>query len=318
MKLKLLKIKTKILTFLGKCIGIFNANIKGIGVNYNVRYGKEKLQTLDVMYPKTQQEKSLPCVIYLHGGGWSCYDKSLFRSTCKTICKCGAVVFNCNYRLAPQNTVSDMLVDLMQIVKYLQHNAKLYNIDSNKIVLAGDSSGAHLVSLFNALLHYCNDNLNEEIDKNIIANEFSANYCKLLDENFSVKNNIAGLVLFYGAYDLTTIQESGFKHINVYVKSLICDKYDSKTYLQRISPIFYCNPNFAPTLLFSGRVDKLHNSQSQKYYERLVEINAEVNCNFYDKTNKKAHHKFITFYKNPISKKAIAIVNNFLQKLNKQ
>ena len=85
MKLKLLKLKTKTLTFLGNCIGYFNTKVKGVQANYNCHYGKDNKQTLDILYPTKQQ--NLPCVVYLHGGGWSCYDKSLFRSTCKKAVK---------------------------------------------------------------------------------------------------------------------------------------------------------------------------------------------------------------------------------------
>lgn len=315
MKLKLLKLKTKTLTFLGNCIGYFNTKVKGVQANYNCHYGKDKKQTLDILYPTKQQ--NLPCVVYIHGGGWSCYDKSLFRSTCKTIASKGAVVFNCNYRFAPKHTISDMLVDVMLAVKYAVSHAKLFGGDTSKIILAGDSSGAHLVTLFNNLLNYINHNEEKSYTDNPIATTFVSQCKQLFDNTVCLQNSIAGLILFYGAYNLDNVEESGFKHIKTFIKGVIpANTTDRQGYLQSISPTTYLYKNNQPTLLFSGEIDKLHNSQSLCYYHQLQENGSNVTAHFFDKKNKKAQHKFITFHKNPISQRAFGVIEEFVQQLN--
>lgn len=314
MKLKLLKLKTNTATLLGNCIGYFNRKVKGVQSNYNCHYGKDKKQTLDIMYPCKQQ--NLPCIIYLHGGGWSCYDKSLFRSTCKAIAKKGAVVFNCNYRLAPKHTVTDMLVDAILVVKYVISHAKLFGGDTNRIILAGDSSGAHLATLFNNLLNYLNCNPKENYVANQIVTTFADQCKELFDDTICLQNSIVGLMLFYGAFNLTNVQESGFKHIKTYIKGIIpANILDKQSYLRSISPTTYLCKNDKPIIMFSGEVDKLHNSQSLSYYQQLKDNGNNVAAHFFDKKIKKAQHKFITFYKNPISQKAFVEIEKFIKQL---
>ncbi len=291
MKYRALKIKTVIQTELAKSAYVFNRRVKGVKTFYNLRYSfYGKYSTVDVMSPSGG--KDLPCIVYFHGGGWMTYDKSLFRSEAKHFAAEGAVVFNCNYRLAPRYSVADMEKDVAAAVDFAVSTAGSYGGNPKKIILAGDSSGAHLAALF--------------INK-LARGKY--------DDN-SVLNNICGQILFYGVFDLVTAKNTGFKNINTYLNGIADSKtcgYDRR--LQKLSPVNYIMPGLPPALICSGAIDKLHNSQSRTYSEKLRVCGNVVEELFFDAKDKTAKHKFITFDFNRAAKTAVNRVGDFLNNI---
>lgn len=230
-----------------------------------------------------------PCVLYMHGGGWCAYDKRVFRSTCKRLCSCGTVVFNCNFRLAPKFSVEDMQQDIYAIIDYISANAQRYGGDPNKIILAGDSAGAHLLSLF--------------INKAILNKE-------------GVANKIVGCAFFYGVYNLETALDTGFKHLNTYMSSIVpTSTANYHRRLQELSPVNYISADIPPTLICSGQIDKLNNSQSQQYAQILREQGVTVQSLIFPKEFAAAKHKFITFDTNEAAKRSFAEFGKFIETL---
>lgn len=289
MKVRMLKLKTEIETYLSKLCGVFNKRIRGIKIKYNQNYCKDrhKYHDLDIMYGNDGKEK--PCVLYMHGGGWCAYDKRVFRSTCKRLCQCGTVVFNCNFRLAPKFSVEDMQQDIYAIIDYISANAQQYGGNPEKIILAGDSAGAHLLSLF-------------------------INKATLHDEHVAEK--VKGCAFFYGVYNLETALDTGFKHLNTYMSSIVPPStVDYHGRLQEISPVNYISANIPPTLICSGQIDKLNDSQSQQYAQILREIGVTVQSLIFPKECTAAKHKFITFDTNEAAKRSFAAFGEFIKTL---
>lgn len=287
-KIKWFKLKTTIVSYLAKFIYVFNRHVKGIKIKYNLHYAGDKKQyhTLDVIYPKAA--KNLPCVLYLHGGGWTAYDKRMFRSTCKQLSKAGTVVFNCNFSLAPKFNINDMLKDIEYIFSFIKSNAGFFGGNADKIILAGDSAGAHLHSMF--------------VNKSII------------DKKEEYTSIVKACAFFYGAYDLTTIKSSGFERIYIYLDALVKPGTpDYSEVLKSLSPINLVTKDHPKTLICSGEVDSLHQTQSAKYIEKLKENGVEVKSVVFPKDYKMAKHRFITFVKNKAAIKSFAAFKEFIQ-----
>lgn len=119
-EIKKVKLKTGLQVAFAHLAYSFNRHIKGVKAKNNQSYCTDwdKRHKLDIGYPKCAKDGGYPCVIYLHGGGWTAYDKSLFRSTAKELAKYGAVVFNCNYSLAPKYSLADMMKDMDDMFAY--------------------------------------------------------------------------------------------------------------------------------------------------------------------------------------------------------
>ena len=84
-----------------------------------------------------------PVVINIHGGGWN-HGVKESQTGFSTFFKAGFAVANIEYRLTGQATAPAAVEDTRCALIYLIKNAKQLNIDVDKIVIMGGSSGGHL------------------------------------------------------------------------------------------------------------------------------------------------------------------------------
>lgn len=293
---KKVKIKTGMQTAGAKLLYSFNRHVKGVRTKFGVSYlsdGKRE-HKLDISYPKDKAEGDYPvggypCVVYFHGGGWTAYDKCLFRSSAKELSARGAVVYNCNYRMAPKYDLADMEEDVKSAVEFAKKTAVKCGGNPNKIILAGDSSGAHLAALY--------------VNK----------LCKQNDEEAKA---VIGCVYFYGVYDLTTMGNVKFNNKEGYTQAVMPPTMPNlKQYLKRFSPINYVCPTLPPTLFCSGMVDPLHEGQTAVYMQVLKDLGVRVESLIFPEDDLSAEHRFITFSKNSAAKKSFAAFGEFIKTL---
>lgn len=90
----------------------------------------------------------LPVIINFHGGGfikpllpWMEYDAMIMAK------KFNAVVFDVDYRVAPEYKFPTAVNDAYNAYKWVLEHAKEYGGDANKIILSGWSAGANLATL---------------------------------------------------------------------------------------------------------------------------------------------------------------------------
>ncbi|MEG1582207.1 MAG: alpha/beta hydrolase [Clostridia bacterium] len=279
-KLFLIKASSAILTFLSRMVYAFNRQIPGIKTLVGIRYKKSKSNknTLNIYYkPEIKQRKEtnkklLPIIVYFHGGGWACYDKSLYNSLCRRLADLGYVVFNADYRLIPKYRLEDIMQDAKDAIYYAKDNAYKYGGDGNRVILMGDSAGAHISSMVSVLA--CNGN----------------------EEFKPLKESIKALGLFYGAYDLNTMIYTEFPHIDVYMNAIssINDENRHK-YFYDFSPVNFITEDFPPSFIASGEIDKLHESQTLVFERELTAKKVKHTNVFFDKTELRAVHAFMTF-----------------------
>ncbi|WP_248723188.1 alpha/beta hydrolase [Seonamhaeicola sp. ML3] len=113
------------------------------------------------LYKPNQSDSSKPLIIFVHGGGFASGSRNEPHITkfCKKLTQHGFAVASISYRLSMKNkgfgcdvkrkdkikafnTASE---DISHATKFLIKNSKKLGIDTNKIVLAGTSSGAEAV-----------------------------------------------------------------------------------------------------------------------------------------------------------------------------
>lgn len=130
---------------------IVTAPVLAADTMFNVSYGTDPLQKMDIYLPKGRTASFTKVIILIHGGSWSSGDKNdmlPFVDSLKRRMKDYAVV-NVNYRLATlsgNNTFPTQENDIKTAVEYLNSKRTEYNI-SPKFVMAGVSAGAHLALL---------------------------------------------------------------------------------------------------------------------------------------------------------------------------
>lgn len=103
-------------------------------------------QAGEILIPKTPGPH--PGVIVVHGGGWNSRDFQDMSSVAKSLVSHGFVVFNINYRLAPEHKHPAPIEDLDHALKYFKQHAAKFKLDPKRIGLWGYSSGGHIVSYY--------------------------------------------------------------------------------------------------------------------------------------------------------------------------
>ena len=98
--------------------------------------------------PPSPPRPLLPCVVYVHGGGWITGDKSQTSLPLLLhLAQAGVVVATVNYRLAPRVRHPQQLIDVKRAIHFLRSHAEQLHVDPELLFLAGDSAGGHLASL---------------------------------------------------------------------------------------------------------------------------------------------------------------------------
>jgi acetyl esterase len=166
----------------------------GIASQLNLNYGdsNNEDETLDIYYPENT-DSALTTVVWIHGGGWLGGDKSELSNYCKVLASKGYTVVSMNYSLAPGTNYPEQIFQINKALSYLTRNASKYNIDPKKILLAGDSGGAHLASVV----------------ANVISSEEYA--LKIGVTPGMNRDDLAGVILYCGPYDLKDKGEGDFR-----------------------------------------------------------------------------------------------------------
>jgi acetyl esterase len=100
---------------------------------------------LDVYRP-TNRPGPFPTVLYVHGGGFRILSKDTHWVMALAFARRGYQVFNINYRLAPRDRFPAAVEDVCAAYAWLAQNARAWDVDPSRLVLAGESAGANLVT----------------------------------------------------------------------------------------------------------------------------------------------------------------------------
>ncbi|HEV8060583.1 MAG TPA: alpha/beta hydrolase [Gemmataceae bacterium] len=98
---------------------------------------------LDLVRP-TATGKPVPFILWLHGGGWRQGDRKDSHPAMQDMAKLGYAGGSVEYRLAPAHKFPSPLEDARQALAFLRKNAAKYNLDPDRIAVAGGSAGGHL------------------------------------------------------------------------------------------------------------------------------------------------------------------------------
>jgi acetyl esterase/lipase len=85
-----------------------------------------------------------PCMIFVHGGGWTEGDKAPMPIVPTAA---GILVVSINYRMYPAYRFPAMIEDVKCAIRFLRSRAAEYNLNPEQIALVGHSAGGHLAAL---------------------------------------------------------------------------------------------------------------------------------------------------------------------------
>lgn len=111
-----------------------------------VHYGNEKSQFMNTLCLKEKKDKKKPVFIYIHGGGWISGITDMRNTYIVNWVNKGFQAFSINYTYAPQKFFPAQLREVYSAIDYIFDNAEKYNIDTDNIVLGGESAGGYFIS----------------------------------------------------------------------------------------------------------------------------------------------------------------------------
>ena len=256
----------------------------------DIHYGSDPRQKLDLHLPKTISDK--PCIIYIHGGGWLTGNKASFSRICAVWAAAGFPAANLNYRLAPQVEGLAIVSDIDAAVKKAVSLFEEHGCNAKKLVLAGDSAGAHLSAWYAAAA--------KQPDL--------AAWAKL---NPIPAAHIRALILIYGLYDLKTAKRSGFPFIKTYIRGFLGENPTAEK-IHKLSPLHFVDADYPRSFVCALESDALVD-ESRVLIERLKTKSAAHEVLIFGKKEYPlARHGLITSYTLAFAQKAMLAFLDFL------
>ncbi len=218
---------------------VSNENIE---IERDISYGPHSRNLFDIHYLNKNLNHKKPAIVYLHGGGFTRGNKNVIKDEPDLIhgnianffAKNDLIGINATYRLAPENQWPSGAEDVQSLIVFLMQNSDKLGINPNKIFVFGQSAGASHVASY------------------------------LFDKSFNntEKDNIAGAILFSGAYDLDLIKTNAVEQY--YGKNK--NNYYMMSSINSIST--FCCPLFVTTSEFDPPIFK---TQSERLIQKLQE-----------------------------------------------
>jgi acetyl esterase len=107
--------------------------------------------------PSAGEQRGFPIVFYVHGGGFRILSKDTHWIMALGYARRGFLVFNVSYRLAPKHRFPCAVEDVCRAFTWVVENAARFGGDTSRLVLAGESAGANLVTSLAVALSYRRD-----------------------------------------------------------------------------------------------------------------------------------------------------------------
>jgi acetyl esterase len=102
-------------------------------------------KSMRLYYPS--DEKSLPVIVYFHGGGWVIGSLASHDGACRALAAgTNALVVSVDYRLAPEHRYPAAVEDALSATEWVLENAADLGGDPNRVAVAGDSAGGNLAA----------------------------------------------------------------------------------------------------------------------------------------------------------------------------
>lgn len=180
----------------------------------DLSYGSDPQNRLDLMRPRWSTRGVRPAVVVFHGGAWRDGGRAEMRDrVCRRYLAHGFSVANVEYRRGLIPASEDALGSL----EWIFRNASSYGIDPARIVVTGESAGAHL-ALYAA---------------------------------FHSRLPVAAVVNFYGISDLTSMLGEPL------VSAVLPPGGEGRDQARRLSPLAQVHPGMAPVFSIHGTADSV-------------------------------------------------------------
>lgn len=232
-----------------------------------------------------------PCVVLVHGGGWTGGDPSQAAGNALHFARRGIATVSISYRLAPAHRFPAPLDDVRRGLRHVRAKAADLGIDPDRIVLMGLSAGAHLALLAHQ------------------APALPALEPDLPPDLRDVREDVLGVIGHYGPYDLARRKPvGGWDPIG----DLLGDRAADGEWIRTASPAHHAAAVRAPVLLIHGTADTVVSyRESERMHAALAAAARPSELLLLDG----APHAFQVEWRGEANRRANAAMDVFLDRL---
>ena len=181
-----------------------------------------------------------PTVIFIHGGGWVQGTKEGSMLRALPYIAMGYSVVNVEYRLANVSLAPAAIEDCRCALRWVVAHAKEYNLDPDRLIVAGESAGGHL-ALTTGM---------------IPASAGFDRTCYQMNEP-----RVAAIVDFFGITDIADLLDGPgkkpFPESWPYTVQWLGNQPNRAELAQAASPLTYVKSGMPPTIMIHGDADNL-------------------------------------------------------------
>jgi acetyl esterase/lipase len=224
------------------------------------RVGDRSLK-LDIYAPSKPAGK-LPVVLWIHGGAWKSGNKNFCPIAFMAERK--VAIVSVDYRLSSVACFPAQLYDCKSAIRWLRANADQYDLDADRIGVAGASAGGHLGLLLATTANH------PELEGDI-------------GDHLNYSSRIQCVCALYPPTDLNRLVTDPVERTNVnadvakFLGGAVASHLDKA---MAASPLTYVDKTCAPVYLLHGSADTLVPlEQSEWFYQSL--INAGVDAHLF-------------------------------------
>jgi acetyl esterase/lipase len=171
-------------------------------------------------------------LIYIHGGGWTGGAKETSALQFLPFLQMGWNVVNVEYRLARVSLAPAAVEDCLCALRWVYRNAKQYNIDTTRLVVTGNSAGAHL-ALTSGMLPATTG-----LDRQCPGTE---------------DLKVAAIINWYGITDVVDLLDGA--NMKVYAVTWLGSMPNREEIARQVSPLTYVRPGLPPIITIHGDAD---------------------------------------------------------------
>lgn len=191
---------------------------------------------LDVWEPNLN-EKPLPTLIYIHGGGWLFGDRTGAFPQLLPYFARGWNVINVEYRMSGQSLAPAAVGDCLCALRWVYRNAKQYHVDVDRIVVTGHSAGGHL-SLMLGVFDPASG-----LDSGCPADAAWGD----------VPMKVAAVINWFGPTDVNDLLAG--KNRKNYAVAWLGNQENAAAIAKKVSPLTYIRPGLPPIITVHGEFD---------------------------------------------------------------
>ena len=185
-------------------------------------------------YRPAQAQGPLPTAIFMHGGGYRIGSRKE-ASVLNLIpyIQMGWNAVNVEYRASGIALAPAAVEDARCALRWVIRNAKEYNVDADRIVVTGQSAGAHLALMAGLVAESAG------FDRNCPGPE---------------PLKVAAVISWYGVFDYTALVDDPKRD---YAVSWIGGRPNYKEVAKRVSPMTYVRAGLPPVIAIHGDADPI-------------------------------------------------------------